>query len=321
MRKIRRKRGRSNRKHKVFICLIFISLLLMLSYGYALFSTNVQIDVTGKTKKLYVSDAVKKMSLKDNVTMITDPFGNIRYTGPSDDVHNYICLVNENPCQDKNLFRIIGSFLNIDDGNGKTETRVKVIRATEYSQDYWDTSGSNNWARPATLNTTLNTTYYDSLDSKAQSVIGNAVWNLGAWVNAEVTSLQAYESERGEPYENNSSFWTGKIALMYPSDYGYASSECYGGSTLLRYYDNTNCNSSDWLFYERTSDEYFLSPGTFTLSDVFFLDESGYVRCTNQIRRNQNLIRPTFYLKSNTLLVTKNHNGTLLNPYVVKLDE
>ncbi len=331
MRRRRLTRRETKKRNRKIIVLCF-SLFLMLSVGYAAFQTTISVNVKGNTKIMYASDTMKKLLRNNSLTMMTDPFGNIRYTGPNEDVHNYVCLVDENSCQDKNLFRIIGSFLNIDDGNGKLETRVKVIKATEYSNDYWDTSGSNNWARPATLNTTINTTYYDSLDSEVKNLIGNAVWNLGGHNTDRITSSQIYEYERGNAtYCSDSSdittcypsVWTGKIALMYPSDYGFASKECYQSRQLWNNtnedYRNIACTNSNWLFTGKY--EWLLTRHKTAVRYVFVIDPCGIAGYNNTIAARTGVSRPTFFLKSNTILITKNHDGTFNNPYIVMLDE
>ena len=46
---------------------------------------------------------------------------------------------------------------------------MKIVRNETLPNQTWDSSNSNNWARPATLNTYLNGTYYNSLTSVARS--------------------------------------------------------------------------------------------------------------------------------------------------------
>ncbi len=327
-RRKRRLRGRELKKHRKFLIIGIISLICIFSVGYAAFSTNISVNVKGNTKIMYASDTMKKLLRNNSLTMFTDPFGNIRYTGPNDDVHNYVCLVDENPCQDKHLFRIIGSFLNIDDGTGKLETRVKVIKATPYSEDSWDASGSNNWARPATLNTTLNTTYYASLDSEVQNLIGNSVWNLGASdVYTKLNTIESYNYERGntkycddinDSSTCNSTAWNGKIALIYPSDYGFSSSTCKD-NTILNAYGDEICKNNSWIFSDSTSNMWFLTALSIKNTLVNFMPITG--RADNNYAYSKRRILPSFFLKSNTLLITKNHDGNFNNPYIVMLDE
>ena len=74
-----------------------------------------------------------------------------------------------------------------------------------------DTSASNNWARPASLNTYLNSTYYNStyynsLNSTAQSQIVAKDFSIGA-VTEDNNDLAAQVNDE------NSAKWNGKVAL------------------------------------------------------------------------------------------------------------
>ena len=67
-------------------------------------------------------------------------------------------------------------------------------------------------------------------------MIGNAKWYLGGTANYDSSSnglaSHFYKYERGTGvYSGRSTSWTGKVGLMYPSDYGYATS---GGTTTNR---------------------------------------------------------------------------------------
>ena len=91
--------------------------------------------------------------------------------------------------------------------------------------------GENNWARPATLNTYLNGDYYNTLTSEAQSMISSSKYYLGGYNAYTHTSQDMYSYERkisGSDYyySTNPNSWVGKLALMYVSDYGYASAKC-----------------------------------------------------------------------------------------------
>ncbi|MDY4236382.1 MAG: hypothetical protein SOX86_00005, partial [Bacilli bacterium] len=167
----------------------------------------------------------------DNTLQIgaTESVTEYRYRGANP--KNYVTFNNE-------TWRILGIFPT-DDGTGNIENRIKLIRNESIGNKYWDTSRSNNWARPATLNTELNTTYLNSLDSTSKNMIGNTKYYLGGksliYNNGLVdTPLQFYSYERKIQnttsnefyYESNPNSWVGKLGLMYLSDYGYASSNC-----------------------------------------------------------------------------------------------
>lgn len=320
----KRKTRKNVKKQKKILIISIITISLLLTLSYASFQTNINLNVTGKTKIMYSANTIKKLSKSNSLTMFTDPFGNIRYTGSNNNVHNYICLIDETPCQDKHLFRIIGSFINIDDGNGKKETRVKIVKANEFSKSHRDDSNSNNWAKPSTLNTTLNTTFYDNLDNDAQDIIGEAVWNLGSGASSDYSATEIYSVERRNNFnEGSPSTWTGIFALFYPSDYAYASYNCKDIEKIL-YYNNDTCKSTNWLYGNQSDktqyNEWLLTPDHSHNDRVYAVNNIAAIGYSNSVL-NSFTSRPSAFLKSNTLLITENHDGTLLNPYVVKLYE
>ena len=191
-----------------------------------------------------------------------------------------------------------------------------------------DTSGSNNWARPARLNTELNTTYLNSLDSTSKSMIGNTKYYLGGknvtYNNGYAdTPLQFYSYERkisGSEYYCNGSNpnnWVGKLGLMYLSDYGYASSNCEN----KKIYDNNSssndiraCNTTNWLFKGNTE---WLLPQYASRSDAAFdIFSDGYVY-NDLVSPRQQGTRPVLYLTASVQII--DGDGTSSNPYTLGL--
>ena len=88
------------------------------------------------------------------------------------------------------------------------------MRTSNIGNQYWDDEyyGSNNWNKPATLNTYLNNTYYNILNSTAQSQITAKDWSIGA-ITANNNDLADQINE-----ESNTT-WNGKIALLTVSEY------------------------------------------------------------------------------------------------------
>ena len=336
MRRHRRLSRRGAKIQRRTIILSILGLFLVFSVGYAAFQTAITINVKGNIKKkvepILATEFIEELAKTDS-TLFNDgqgTNGNIRYTGSSTSVHNYICLsesdvaTDHTACQDKHLYRIIGSFDDIkktaSDATG--EKRVKVIKAAPYSEDYWDTSGSNNWARPATLNTTLNTTYYNTLSADAKGVIDSSLWYLGGNANTSVTAAQAYAFERGTTVPSgNPTTASGIFALMYPSDYGYASSTCKDGTVKnINSYDEGNCRETDWLWLNNSKNEWMLSPISSNSDYAFILYSSGFVG--NYIVYNYSrVVRPTAHLKSSVTIDTEGRDGTASNPYVAKMPD
>ena len=94
---------------------------------------------------------------------------NLRYIGSNP--NNYISVEGE-------LWRIIGVMNNIDDGTGKKETRVKLIRDESIGNYSWDTSdssvnsgyGVNGWSQ-ADIMKLLNPSY------ESEEIGGSLYWN------------------------------------------------------------------------------------------------------------------------------------------------
>ena len=89
--------------------------------------------------------------------------------------------------------------------------------------------------------------FYD-LNIEAQNLVENAFWNLGdvefSVNDLIITSPQNfYIGERGNNViDYEPSFWVGEMGLIYPSDYGYATS---GGSTI----DKNKCYELNFSFW------------------------------------------------------------------------
>ena len=279
-----------------------------------------------------------------------------RYIGANP--NNYVKFNDE-------LWRIIGVF-DVDDGTGKIEKRLKIIRNESignYSWDNKDTStgaensyGKNNWT-DARLNYLLNeghdsetyggslywnrrsgTCYYGQnnattscdftatgLTDSAKKMIGDAKWYLGGTASYTSSSnglaSHFYGYERGTTvYSGRSTSWIGKVGLMYPSDYGYATSgnNSTSRSTCLAKemynWDGLSvCYQNDWLF--KSSYMFSLSPFSAYSCHVFIVYNSGYV--DYNIASNYNSgVWPVVYLKSTIKVITG--TGSSNDPFILE---
>ena len=322
-----------------FLFTIVLIILVCIGYSsYALFSftktSNNVIEATvGELKKSGTDTLIKLTDNKDDSGLYTitheadstlqigtnESETEYRYRGASP--KNYVTFNNE-------TWRILGVFPT-DDGTGNIENRIKIIKDQSIGNYKWDTGESNNWARPATLNTELNTTYLNSLDSTSQSMIGNTKYYLGGtadyWSDGYVdTPLQFYSYERkimNKPsisyfYSGNPNNWVGKIALMYASDYGYASENCEGKriyDTRSLLYDIRACNDMNWLYNIKT-DEWLLSQVSTNKYYVFSISSIGSI-VTGGVTNRQYAVRPTLYLTSSVKIT--GGSGTSSDPYTL----
>ena len=314
-----------------FLIILVLLILICVGYSsYALFSISktsnniIELEVGEMTKLatetlISQTDNLNESGLytitheADSTLQIgaTESITEYRYRGASP--KNYVTFNNE-------VWRIIGIFPT-EDENGNIENRIKLIRNESIGKYYWNTSSSNNWARPATLNTYLNETYLSSLTSEAQNMIGSAKYYLGGYNAASQTSVDMYSYERkisgsNYYYGSNPTNWVGKLALMYVSDYGYASLNCetkvlYNSSDATQ--DLQACNDTNWL-YNIKVDEWLLPQNSSLSYFAFFVSSGGYVY-HDTVSFNQFAVRPVLYLTSAVQIT--GGDGTESSPYTL----
>ena len=313
---------------------------------------------------------ITTLAQTDTTNLAIDEAGNTRYIGA--DPNNYVSI-------DGDIWRIIGTMKEIDDGTGNKEDRVKLIRANSIGGYSWDTSkwiindgyGINEWSQ-ADLMKLLNpgfesesvggSLYWDNksgmcyddrenassncnftsigIKDKLKALISDAVWNTGAITTSSQIASKFYTEERGtrngkicssgtlETLCNDTvertTTWTGKVGLMYPSDYGYATS---GGSTtdratclnkeLYNWSDSSvsDCKNNDWLL--KNGWQWTLSPGAHSSESLnTFGVYSGGIVDYNQTCDN-NAVLPVVYLISNVKI--SGGEGTSESPFSLEL--
>ncbi|MDY4236816.1 MAG: hypothetical protein SOX86_02265, partial [Bacilli bacterium] len=266
-------------------------------------------DSSGLYTITHPADSTLQIGTNEDIT-------EYRYRGASP--KNYVTFNNE-------VWRILGVFPT-DDGTGKIENRIKIIRDQSIGNNRWNstqvasTSTYNNWTG-ATLMTYLNSSYINTLDiNEAYGLIDNVKYYLGGYNSYTHTSQEMYSYERKISgsgtyfYKTNPNSWLGKAGLMYVSDYGYASANCENkklndGSASN---DLRACNNTNWLFNIKENE--WMLPQTGSGDNVFRLISSGNL---NYVSPGSNIykyaVRPTLYLKSE-VQITKG-DGTSSNPY------
>ena len=223
-----------------------------------------------------------------------------------------------------NFYNATYSYL---DGNGTTV----YIPSSATTSSYTATSG----------------TLYKKIESTALNQIATVKWDLygtNTYSTASEGSPSAfYNKERninglGAVYtnasltENRPVYWYGKVGLMYPSDYGYATNggSTYNRSTCLGYQMNgwssgsyqTDCASNSYLLFQNITStapgtsgtsQWTMSPYSDFAYGVFPVYSSGYV--ANALASFTNALRPVLYLKADTMFT--GGLGTYNNPYTI----
>ena len=273
------------------------------------------VDDSGLYTITHEADSTLQIGTNEDIT-------EYRYRGASP--KNYVTFNNE-------IWRILGVFPT-DDGTGNIENRVKLIRNESIGGNYWNTkmvsstSSYNNWAG-ATLQTKLNETYLTGLSSEAQSMIGNAKYYLGGYYsndnsisNLTPTPFQFYSYERkisGSDYYygTNPNSWIGKLAIIYVSDYGYASINCENINLMGNGTNNfSSCTSNNWLRNVETG--WTLSQNAKYNDTSFVVGNDGAVR-HYAMKYGIYKVRPVLYLTPSAKIT--GGSGTSTNPYTLGL--
>ena len=165
-------------------------------------------------------------------------------------------------------------------------------------------------------------------NDSTRNAIESVVWNLGGTANYTSASnglaSHFYGYERGTTvYSGRATNWTGKIGLMYPSDYGYATS---GGSTTdraaclakeMHNWDGSgvsDCKSNDYLYGYH---QWTLAPASSYSYGVFDVHYTGYVN--DRIANLALGVRLAAFLKSN-ISITDVGDGSSNSPYQLKVE-
>ena len=265
-------------------------------------STNVQdaIDeLYGACFPPNAADTIIDLLPNNPDELYKDDRGNIRYYGKNP--NNYVSFNNE-------LWRIIG----VIDG------KIKIIRIASIGNRAWDSS-NNNWARPASLNTYLNNSYYNSINETYRNMISKETYYLGGPSYNNYYSLTAsgwYDIERSNSaYSGNSVTIEQYIGLMYISDYGYAAGESCLSERVTSYGDG-GVDGCDEIDYLAGLNEWTLVHSSSYSDYVYYLNYSGYVNSASAFITPYG-VRPTLYLSSEVQIT--GGTGTQSDPYKISL--
>ena len=195
--------------------------------------------------------------------------------------------------------------------------RIKIMKIANINTSNnlvwdWDTSsspyGNNNWARPATLNTYLNGTYYNGLNSAAKSQIISSNFSIGAVDYNNNMSMQVTNE--------NSNKWYGNIALPTVSEYIRTNSNKSSCGTFSLINDNySSCVNTGWMDITSANYWWTLTPFSGYSSAVFYVSLNGYVDSYEYFANTEyGAVRPALFLSSEVKL---SGSGTQSDPYVV----
>ena len=184
---------------------------------------------------------------------------------------------------------------------------IKIMRKESIGIIAWDTSGdygSNNWVRPATLNTYLNSTYYSGLNSTAQSQIVSKDFSIGAVAYNDTSLSNSINNE-------NSKKWNGKVALTTASEYIRSNSNQGSCGNMNQLWNSLSCGNTTWM--HNSTDWWTLSPFSGGSDYVFTVRSSSNFNGNNVTESS--LVRPAVYLSAEVQITEG--NGSKSNPYTI----
>ena len=249
-----------------------------------------------------VYDASKGESLATLIQTNAVNENGYRYEGT--DPNNYIQMQKSDGTTE--MWRIIGLFP--DGENGEDVIRVR----RHYELNNYPTSKFNLQEGVSNIFTNSyirNTTLADYTTSAYKHTTSFKIY-IGGTNTTQYTASTLYSNER-------TSNIIGEVALMYPSDYGYAvlASDCARTIPIDNGGYNTvsACYNNNWLFHSALSETYgqwLISP--YSSNFVFNISSTGYA--DGYYMTTERLYNPVMALKSD---VQVTGSGTQSDPYVI----
>lgn len=277
---------------------------------------KVLTGVNGDTIDNYIDGNIHEMfTFSHSSTAQTGELTDYRYIG--NDPYNYVYFNcsdedDESTCE---KWRIIGVF-EVEDENGETVQRMKIVRDRLSTTYPWNSSYANDW-NASSLKTYLNGDYYNSLSETAQNMIGTTKYYLGV-VDPSVYSTEVlYNAERSTTtFSGRAAYWIGKIAIIYPSDQYFTysnnvSTTCYELNCLCANANDPNCESlKSWIYLY--NDTWVLNYYNNAWNNClqFHIGDVQNANCSWP-----SSIKPTLYLKENIKIISG--TGKVNDPYVL----
>ena len=234
--------------------------------------------------------AVQQISSADEVVDVADA---PRYVG--NEVNNFVRF------NGNELWRIIGLYDN----------KMKIIKYdSAANMKFNEVNNHQNYWEGSDLEVYLNNTYYNNLSSVAKDMITEGVWYVGMVKDSDT---------RAESYEHSKAItWTGKVGLLTPYEFLYASTADNCDSVVSnQYYLGCGKSSVDWLDFRSSCKlisphfshnwSYFDSTISGNTGGFLYGDSVGNARD----------IYPVVYLKQTVKII--DGSGKISNPYILSL--
>ena len=295
-------------------------------------STCEKWRIIGVFKNVTKSDGTKEdlvKIIKDDILNNTNISWDYKKNGVGTSISNY----GSNDWTDSQLMMMLNPTDYLKSGYTIDNNIVKDSKGQAIYQNMGSYYNGTSGCQPAAVAsgadftcTSIDFTSTGLKNDTTRNAIESVVWNLGgSSTYDDVAASMFYERERGTTvYSGHATNWTGKIGLMYPSDYGYATA---GGSTTNRStcltttmakWDGSgvsDCKNNDYLFKSGYT-QWTLAPYSSFSNGAFYVDAEGFVYYTDVF--NAIGVRPAVFLKSN-ISITDVGIGTAESPFQLKV--
>ena len=168
--------------------------------------------------------------------------------------------------------------------NDWTDARLMKLLNPGYESEitggslYYNSGSGNCYSGQSNATTTCNFTSTGIKNDITRGLISDTTYYLGGWNSSSVYPNQIYEYEREtRVFTGRTTTWQGKIALPYPSDYGYAADLGKCTKQMGSYSDST-CASNNWMKSILVPNAgWLLTPNSGDSDFAWYVDQSGNV--------------------------------------------
>ena len=218
-----------------------------------------------------------------------------------------------------------------DDGGKNDWTTARLMKLLNPSDYYKVDSNDNNLGQSLYYNSTSGKCYRGQnnvtvdcdftstgiKNDETRNMIAETTYYLGGWNSSSVYPNQIYEYERGTTVYTGrpTTPWTGKIALAYPSDYGYAADLNQCKYKPLYDYNNSTCTSNNWMKAIIAPNYGWLLTPYSNYSRIAWFVGSGGVVSHYRIAYYAAGAVPVLSLSSELGIESGNGDGSSSNPY------
>ena len=251
-----------------------------------------------------------------------DSIGNYSWYSSASNVNNGYGI---NEWSESNIMKL----LNYGYDRNEVENSDGIIQKNDYINNslYWN--HENGTCYNGEANATISCEFKNNgIPSILKEMIETITWNTGSNESQldynKINAHQFYEIERSNTTGKNCQTgiycndikertitWKGKVGLIYPSDYGYATigggsddrNQCLDLQLGYGTWDkHSDCYENDWLYTR--NDSWMISPGAFGQHAyrVFNIRAQGFVYSDGG--NAAKAIYPSVYLSTSVLLVT-----------------